>query len=672
MTLVGRPSKPPPPLLEPMLAAATFHRDRDELELALDAYKKALMVAPSDIDPAVLSSIYASIGAIKKSQGKRDEAELNYNKALRKTPLHRRALSGLVDLAMEDKDAPRVAELRRKLAAGITNPTERADELSRLATLLADDLGDPKAAAAALEEARELRPGDPVLLTRLRELYEASGDAEGLARVLGAMCLEEDRKPVRSILRFEHALVVEEKLGDASRAVLLLEGALEEDPTNDAALERLVALRSSREEWAPLERVYARLIDRTAETKKPKRAADLCKRLARLRRDRLDDLAGAIEALSGAVRCDGGDVEARAELAEAFLSDGDRLAALFELEGAATLAPRRVETFSRLFDLHKADGRTDRAYLAAMVLEDLGAAEVDHEMMATQYRPEGLLRPASALDDAAWDQLLRGPGWDPVPAEILRVVRPAAIGARVAELEGRLKAPDPARRIDPESTITVARVFRWGASLLGVAEPELFSVEEVPGGLAALSLATPTTLVGGSTAAGRSMQEVVFLAARHLTYYRPEHELLLYFPTLPLLSNLFIASVRIVLRDLPVPGPMEESIMAQAKEIESRLTDEAKADLVEAVHRFEAAGGKADLGTVLRAVELSACRTGLVLCGDLAVATRVLRNETREIADLDAEARIDDLIAFCASQELAVLREWLGVAAKPSLRPPAP
>src|SRR4029079_15662101 len=134
-----------------------------------------------------------------------------------------------------------------KLAAGITNPTERADELSRLATLLADDLGDPKAATPALEEARELRPGDPVLLTRLRELYEASGDAEGLARVLGAMCLEEDRKPVRSILRFEHALVVGEQLGDAWRAVLLLEGALEEDPTNDAALERLVALRSSRE-----------------------------------------------------------------------------------------------------------------------------------------------------------------------------------------------------------------------------------------------------------------------------------------------------------------------------------------------------------------------------------------------------------------------------------------
>jgi hypothetical protein len=192
------------------------------------------------------------------------------------------------------------------------------------------------------------------------------------------------------------------------------------------------------------------------------------------------------------------------------------------------------------------------------------------------------------------------------------------------------------------------------------------------GGLAAMALAKPTTLVGPSASSGRSLQEIVFLAARHLTYYRPEHELLLFFPTLPALSSLFIASVQIVLTDLPVPKAMADSVRANARRIEERLTDEGRAELEDAVRRFEAAGGKADLATVLRAVERSACRAGLVLCGDLAVATRLLRAEQREIAELDAEARIDDLLSFCASQELAVLREWLGVAAKPSLRPPAP
>lgn len=654
-----------------MLSAATYHRDRAELPEALDAYKKALMVAPHDLDPAVLASIYASIGQIKAGQGKIEEAKNNFDKSLRHSPLQKRALTGTIEIAIAAGDPKRVAEVRAKLAEATKDPNEKADELSRLATVLADELGDAAGAARALEEARELRPGDPVVLTRLRELYDGLNDGEGLARVLGAMCLEEGRRSARSSLRLEQARIVEEKIGDVPRAISLLEGALEEEPTNDDALERLVALRTRRSEWQPLERVYARLIDRAAEAQQAKRAGALCKRLARLRKNELGDREGALEALSGAVRCDDGDVEARAELAEAFLEDGDALAAIFELEGVAALAPRRVETFARLFDIHRRDGRTDRSFLAAMALEELGAAEVDHEMVAAQYRPEGLLRPASALDEAAWDNLLRAPGWDPIVGAILRAVREAAIAVRIAEQnDKRQRVPDASRRIDPESTVTVARAFQWASSLLGVALPSLFMADELPSGLAAMALAEPTTMVGASVASGRTMQEVVFLAARHLTYYRPEHELLLFFPTIRALSTLFIASVRIVIRDLPVPGSLEASVVAQSRAIEARLSAEAKGDLEDAVRRFEAAGGKVDLTAFARAVERSACRVGLALSGDLSVATRVLRSEGRDIAELDADARIDDLLVFCASQELAVLREWLGVAARPSMRAP--
>ncbi len=632
------------------------------------------MVAPADLDGAVLASIYASIGQIKVAQGKVDDAKNNFAKALKSAPAHRRALEGSIDLAAKAGEKERVVELRTRLAAALGDPNEKADELTRLATILADELGDRKRAAAVLEEARDLRPGDAALLVRLRELYEAEGDGEGLSRVLGAMCLEEHDRVARSALRLEQAKVIETKVKDKARAIALLEGALEEEPTNDEALARLVALRTERAEWLPLERVYARLIDRAAEAQQPKRAADLCKRLARLRKDSIGDREGALEAFSGAVRCDPSDVEARAELAELFLADGDSLAAAFELEGAAAIAPRRVETFARLFDIHRRDGRTDRAFLAASALEELGAAEVDHEMVAAQYRPEGLLRPASALDDAAWDQFLRAPGWDASAAAILRAVREVAITIRVADTgKNSLRPPppmDPGKRIDPESTVTVARAFRWAASLLGVPAPELYIADEVPGGLAAVPIATPTTIVDRSVAGGRSMQEVVFLAARHLTYYRPEHELLFFFPTLPALTSLFIAAVRVGLPELPVPPAIEERVKSFARAIAERITPDAKAELDDAVQRFASAGGKTDLVTLLKSVERSACRAGLVLSGDLAVAARVLRAEKREIAELDATGRIDDLLAFTASQELAVLREWLGVAARPSMRPP--
>ncbi|MEO6420243.1 MAG: hypothetical protein ABIP39_12580, partial [Polyangiaceae bacterium] len=96
----------------------------------------------------------------------------------------------------------------------------------------------------------------------------------------------------------------------------------------------------------------------------------------------------------------------------------------------------------------------------------------------------------------------------------------------------------------------------------------------------------------------------------------------------------------------------------------------AREELADGVHRFEQEGGRVDLAGWMRSVGLTAVRAGLVLSGDLAVAARVIRREERAISELSKEDKIDDLLAFCASEKLAVLREWLGVAARPSMRPP--
>jgi hypothetical protein len=178
---------------------------------------------------------------------------------------------------------------------------------------------------------------------------------------------------------------------------------------------------------------------------------------------------------------------------------------------------------------------------------------------------------------------------------------------------------------------------------------------------------------GPEATSGLSLQELAFLAGRHLTYYRPEHYPLVFFPTLAELSALFLAAVKVVLTDLPLPPGAAggDAVARRSKELARRLDAEAKEALADGVHAFDHAGGRADLGGFIRAVELGACRAGLVLCGDLAVAARLLRREERGVGELTADDRLDDLLAFCARPGLAVLREWLGVAARPSMRPPA-
>jgi hypothetical protein len=106
------------------------------------------------------------------------------------------------------------------------------------------------------------------------------------------------------------------------------------------------------------------------------------------------------------------------------------------------------------------------------------------------------------------------------------------------------------------------------------------------------------------------------------------------------------------------------------------LEPEQRAALDRAVRDLDARGGNAALGAWMCSVELMACRAGLVLAGDLATATALVRAESRELGNVPVEVRLGDLIAFCASRAHATMRARFTMTAPesvhPSPLPPAP
>jgi hypothetical protein len=183
----------------------------------------------------------------------------------------------------------------------------------------------------------------------------------------------------------------------------------------------------------------------------------------------------------------------------------------------------------------------------------------------------------------------------------------------------------------------------------------------VPSGIAAVPAPTPAIALGPQVRAGMSVQQLAFLAGRHLTYYRPEHYALVFFPSLAELSSLVLTAVRIVIPAITVPPPPEgEGRVTQ--ELGARLPAEKKAAVEEAVARLDARGGKLDLLAWIRHVELTAARAGLTLAGDLRVPMRLMKEETRTIGDLSKETKHGDLLSFCASDAYGKLRERMGVS----------
>ena len=661
----------PLPALEPILAEAERAHAKKLWVDALDGYRKALMVA-GDGEPRLLASLYASIAEVKLAQGKGREAETSFEKALSMAPGHTRSLEALVKLAKDGQEWGRAAGYELQLARAGSDDAKRVEDFARAAELYerANDL--PKA-IEVLEEARAVRPGERVLLIALRAGYEALRQWSKAVGVLGALAEAEPLLHDKAQRRFEQADLLLGRLRDEETGLAALNSALEADPTHEKALAALVAMYTRRQEWRTIDALYAKLVEAYALREDVDRAWDVCRKLGQLRRDKLGDGPGALEAFTGAVKLKPKDVETRAALAELLIAKGDRAAAVVELEAAAHAEPLRAETYRRLFDLHRRLGATDRAWLAATALEALHATNVDQSVLADQFRGEG--KPTAPLDDEAWG-LLRVSGGDPVIEAILEAVAPAAIAAKISALraEKKLFPLDPNLRQPPDSTATLVRTFALAGRILCVTPPDLYTQDDqtpaLGGELAAVAAPQPSTLFGPSVMTGRKVPELVFLAARHLTYYRPEYYPLIFFPTLPELTALVLAAIKLARPELPLPD--HPGSAALRRELLAHTDESRRVSIAVAVERLDVRGGKLDLTAWLHGVELTANRAGLLLAGDLAAALRVLDHEKRSVAELTFEDRRADLLGFTASRQLAELRMRIGVAARASLPPPPP
>ena len=659
------------PSLEPLLSLAGGARERGAFEEALAGYKAALMVIPQ-ADVRGRAQVYAAIGDVKRAQGKPREAELNYEKAHAADPSHRPPLDALVQLAADAKEPRRAIDWRKKRIPLLAAAEEKLADILANARSHAEDLGDARAAAEAYEQAHDFDPRSRAALEGLRACYEKLSRWPRVVEVLAELAEVEPDAKKRAELRFAAADVALGRLRDEERGLGLLDRALDDDATHDRALHALVAVRTARGEWQALDAAYARLVDGFARLGDVERAWDTCRKLGALRRDKLRDVAGATEAFTGAVSCKPSDVDSRAMLADMHLARGDEAQAVAEFERIAQLSPTRASTYARLFALHQRADRIDRAWLAGLALEELGAADMDQQLIVDQYRPEGPIRPSKSLDDAIWDEALRAPGADDVVAEVLRSITGAAVAARVAELRDakKLVSLDPDRKQSATSTVTAVRSFQWAANVMGIEAPDLYVLDNVPGGIAAVQAPSPSTALGPDVLRGLTAKDLAFLAGRHLTYYRREHYALVCWPTLNELSALFLGAVKLVMPELPVPGHLGEAIARVRKLLNRHASDAEKKALGVAVKRLDARDGRVDLASWIKSVELTAQRAGLLLCGDLAVAMKRIKGETRAIADLSPEQKRGDLLACCASEKFARAREALKVDARPSVQPP--
>jgi golgin subfamily B member 1 len=630
---------------------------------ALTNYQKVL-TALGEEDVEERTDVYYRLGCIKREQGQAKQAINNYEKALALNSGHRPTLEALVDIYAQGKDWKQVCSYKRQILDNVFESEERFKILNEIGEIWEREK-QPHKAIEALEEALELKPGNHVLLHKLLQLYLMAAEWQKMVDTLQAIADLEEKPENRAKSIYTMAQIYRDKLEDQDRAVELFNEALDLNPSQLEAFERINKILTGQKNWKQLERSYRKMIHRIAGKGNLDLEHTLWHQLGLIYRDRLAQTDEAIEAFKMASATKPDVLLQHQILAELYEATERWDDGIVEQRFLLDNDPLNVDAYRALYRLYLQKHAYDEAWTQAAAMSFLHKADEEEGRFFEDYRPQGMLAVKGRLNNEMWVRHLFHADENLYISKIFEMIAPAALQAKIAQLQSQGKLPvlDKRFKQDPAtSTVTFAKTFGWAAQVLGIQSPDLYVRNDVPGSIVAVPAVPPASVAGQTVLTGFQPQELTFICGKHLSHYRGEHYIRTLFPTVSELTIMLFAGVMIAAPNTPMPPDMAQQIRATAQELAKYMQPLQLESLRSVVKRWIDEGAKANLKRWNQAVELTACRAGLVVCGDLDIAKKIIGAEPQLPGDLSPAEKMKELLLFSVSEHYSAIRKTLGIA----------
>ena len=522
-------------------------------------------------------------------------------------------------------------------------------------------------AAENFEKALEADPEHVPSLRGMARTLQARGDwprAAGLLeRLLRMPEVQADRSGAAK-LHLQLGEVLRDRVGDEELALHHFELALDADHRLLKAFAAVESTLAGKRKWRELAKALERMIERLPEgpdTEKARLA--LWKELGELQRKALGDLPAARRAYEQVVRIAPDDLEALQAFAEiAAAVPGQEAAAAQAYQAIVARQKDPSAAVSQLLAIQLARKDLDRAYAAADVLAHLLRTASPDEL-ETLDRLRRLSREFAtrSLDDVLWQRLLHERlRAGPVTGILSLLARDAAALFTQSPKDLGL---NPARdEVDlATSGLVLANGIKYASRALGIEGVRLFRVAGSPMRLGFANTDPPALVAGEETYQDRPRKELWYVAARTVSFCRPELRLARLMPH-DQLEAVFQAACSV---GLPAfEGTSDpKAVQKLAGSIERVLGERGKLPvLARLAQEYGAVARSGDVRAHMDAVELTANRAGALLAGDLQVARRLVLEEKAQVSKLQDDAKVRDLARFCLSEDWAILREALGLS----------
>lgn len=633
---------------------------------ALTNYQRVLTSLGED-DVEQRTEVYFRLGCIKKEQGQVRQAISHFEKALALDGEHRPTLEALVATYESAGDWKDAAEYRRQILDGVYDEEHRYQLLLELGNAWAGKAKDPRRAIEAFEEARDIRPGDHSTLHRLMNLYQEVGDWQNVVDTIRMIADMEQDTGKKARYFFAMGQLYRDKLDDADRAIELFNESLDLDPDNFDGFTRIEKILTSQKNWKQLERSYRKMLHRIAGKNKETIEYQLWHALGLIYRDRMQTPEPAMDAFKMASKANPELMSERRILAELYEAHERFDEAIVEERYILKSDPLRAEPYRNLYRLFLHKRSYDEAWCAAGALTFMQKAGSEEKEFYEGYKPTELYQVSNRVTDELWMRCLFHEDENLYLSKIFEMIAPAALKAKIEQLNAQRKGVVVDKRFkqDPvTSTITFAKTFGWTAQVIGVVMPELYVRNDKATWIEALATQPMASEAGQHVLSGYTPQELAFVCARHLAGYRGEHYIRNLFPTQSELTIMLFAGIMIAAPNTPMPKESAASIRQTATALRKWMEPAQLENLQKVVKKFIAEGAKANVKKWNLAVDLTASRTGLVLCGDLNIAKKVLTQKPVGPGEASAADTLKDLMPFTVSKEYSTIRKALGIDIK--------
>jgi tetratricopeptide (TPR) repeat protein/serine/threonine protein kinase len=648
------------------LRHAASVRKSGDAKAAERLYERLFAKFESELDVQARVDLLNAWGETQLDAGQMRAGIATFKRALELIPDDNGALEGLTRAHADSGEYGEVINLLQQRTRTAKDSEQRFELLVRTGDVFLENIRDRDAAAETYVMALDLQPNNRNLLSKLMAVYSDNHDWSRLIEVILRIADMVEAPDQLAKYYNTAATIAHKELGRFDEAANYYELALTHLPEGDgqAQFEALVQCLSQNQDWERIDRAYESRLERLQEQNAtPQQIAAALDARAQVLNDHLGRTADALGYWERAQELDPGNRERRDMLTQIYTKEPKRYfqQAIDAHRGLLAEDPYRVESLQSLRRIYTSGKRPDESWCICQTLRCLQMADVDEEKFFKKYRLTSLPRAKRALDEDLYRQFVWHPAQDQGLTAIFATLAPAVIATQSQPLTNF--GVDPRNYIDPASDSTaMGRMLHHVSEMTATALPEVYHCPNDVGGLSFLFAVPPAIGIGQGARAGGPQQALAFVAARHLSYYRPGHYIRQLVPTGTGLRTWLFAAIRMVAPKFPVPGTMENAIKECVNAIRTQLTGPQRDALRSLTQKLLEAAPELDMKGWMVGVDLSADRLAFVMSNDLKVSNAVIDASAEDASSITKKDRLRELLVYSVSEEYFELRKALGIA----------